>query len=169
MATVPQTPVNQRGRAMAEAWGQARGYASRSLERAFRFFTSYPPLAQGLYYLLLGLWPLLGISSYQAATGHEQSPWMAQAVGVLLLVIGCALCLAAYRRQGSPEVLFIAFGSALGLAGVDVHLAWRGYSLFYLLDAVLQVGLVAFWVYGWRKARRAASMTAAAVPPRPPA
>jgi hypothetical protein len=170
MATVPQTPVNQRGQAMAQAWEQARGYAARSLQRAFRFFTAYPPLAQGLYYLLLGLWPLVGIGSYQEATwdGHSP-PWMAQAVGALLLVIGATLCLAAYRRQGSPEVLMLAFGSALALAAVDVHLVWRGYSLLYLLDAVLQLGLVAFWIYGWRKARQEAARIAATLPPPPPA
>jgi len=165
MATVPQTPANQRGQAMAEAWEHARGYAARSLQRAWRFFTAYPPLAQGLYYLLLGLWPVVGIGSYQEATWHQHSPWMAQAVGVLLLVIGVTLCLAAYRRQGSPEVLTLAFGSALALAGVDVHLVFRGYSFLYLLDAVLQLALVAFWVYGWRKARVEAAKTAALPPP----
>jgi len=167
MATVPQTPVNQRGQAMADAWQHARGYATRSLRRAWSFFTAYPPLAQGLYYLLLGLWPVVGIHSYQQATWHESSPWMAQAVGVLLLVIGVTLCLAAYRRQGSPEVLTLAFGSALALAGVDVHLVFRGYSLLYLLDAVLQVALVAFWIYGWRKARSEVARVAANSPPHP--
>jgi hypothetical protein len=83
---------------------------------------------------------------------------------VLLLVIGACLCLAAYRRQGSPEVLLLAFGSALGLAAVDVHLVFRHYSALYLLDAVLQLALVAFWIYGWRQAAR----TAAAVPAQLP-
>jgi len=62
-------------------------------------------------------------------------------------------------------VLFLAFGSALALAGVDIHLVFRGYSFFYILDAVFQVALVAFWVYGWRKAKSEAARTAAVSPP----
>jgi hypothetical protein len=145
---------------MADTWDQVRGYAGHTFGHVLRFFTSYPPLAQGLYYLLIGLWPLVGIGSYQVATGQQGSPWMAQAIGVLLLIVGATLCLAAYRRQGSPEILVLAFGSALGLMAVDIHLVTRGYSPLYLLDAALQLGLVAFWIYGWRQAAR----TAAAVP-----
>src|SRR5262245_858284 len=125
MATVPQTPADRLGPARPDAWSRLGGYAAHTFGHVWRFFTTYPPLAQGLYYLLTGLWPLVDIGGYRATTGHAQSPWMAQAFGVLLLAIGGTLCLAAYRRQGSPEVLFLAFGSALGLAGVDVHLVWR--------------------------------------------
>jgi hypothetical protein len=168
MATVPPTPVDRPGPARPDAWSKLGSHAAHAFGHVWRFFTTYPPLAQGLYYLLIGLWPLVDIGGYRETTGHAQSPWMAQAVGVLLLVIGSTLCLAAYRRQGSPEVLFLAFGSALGLAGVDAHLVWRGYSAYYLLDAALQLGLVAFWIYGWRKAARAAA-TLAAPPAQPPA
>src|SRR5262245_48274560 len=124
MATVPRTNLDWRGREMRDAWTKASAYAWTTAGHVFRFFSTYPPLAQGLYYLILGLWPLLGIPRYQTATGHHQAPWLAQGMAVLLLVIGATLCLAAYRKQGSPEVLVIAFGSALGLAGVDIHLFW---------------------------------------------
>ncbi len=167
MSTVPQMHTDTRGQAMRDSWQQVSGYATRSVGHVFRFLTAYPPLAQGLYYLLIGLWPVVGIGSYQSATGHAASPWMAQAVGVLLLVDGVTLCLAAYRRQGSPEILVLAFGSALGLLAVDVHLVLRGYSPLYLLDAILQLGLVAFWIYGWRQAARtAATEPPAGSPPR---
>src|SRR4051794_13924459 len=161
MATVPQTPMQWRRQEMHSAWNQAGGYASTTMGHVFRFFTAYPPLAQGLYYLVIGLWPLVGIGSYQEATGHRAAPWLAQAVGVLLLIDGGRLCLGAWRKQGSPGVLVLAFGTALGLTAVDIHLVWRGYSALYLLDAALQLGLVAFWVYGWRKASRTAAAVAA--------
>jgi len=163
MSTVPQTPSAWRSQEMRVGWQKAGDFTTNTISHIFRFFTTYPPLAQGLYYLLIGLWPLVGIGSYQVATGHNPAPpWLAQAIGVLLLVDSAVLCLAAYRRQGSPEVLVLAFGTALGLTAVDVHLVWRGYSAIYLVDAALQLGLVAFWVYGWRKATNAASAVAGA-------
>ncbi len=162
MTTVTQIPTDRQGFGKPDAWHQVGDVATHTVGRVLHFFSGYPPLAQGLYCLLMGLWPVVGIGSYQAATGHDGSPWMAQAVGVLLLVVGAVLCLAAYRRQGSPEVLVLAFGCALGLTAVDIHLVFRGYSTLYLLDAALQLGLVAFWVYAWRQAARTAAAANAA-------
>jgi hypothetical protein len=105
----------------------------------------------------------VGPHSYQRLTGHQGDTWLVAVIGVLQLVVGGALCLAAYRRQGSPEVLFLAFGSGLGLTAVDIHLLFSGLSFLYLLDAVLQLGLVAFWVYGWKTAKDARAATEAPV------
>jgi hypothetical protein len=167
MATINQTPATWRGQVLRSGWDRAGNYTSRAFHQVFTFFSTYPPLAQGLYYLAIGLWPLVSIRSYQEVTGARADVWVAQAVAVLLLAIGSTLCLAAYRRQGSPEVLLLAFGSALGLTAVDIHLVWRGYSALYLLDAALQLGLVAFWVYGWRRSARA-TPTAAVAGQAPP-
>src|SRR5262245_49053180 len=121
MATAPQTPAARPGPTAHDPWQQLGGYAAQTFGNVWRFFSTYPPLAQGLYYVLLGLWPLVDIGGYREATGEQHAPWMAQTVGVLLLVVGGTLCLAAYRRQSSPEVLLLAFGSALGLVAVNVH------------------------------------------------
>jgi hypothetical protein len=157
MATATRFPSAQGAQVMRDAWRKGGGVAGSAVGRVFAFLTAYPPLAQGLYYLLTGLWPLVSVSTYERATGHLGDTWLVQAVGVLVLVIGGTLCLAAYRRQGSPEVLFLAFGSALGMTAIDIHLAWRGYSPLYLVDAVLELGLVAFWVYGWRNTAHSAA------------
>jgi hypothetical protein len=151
---------------MRQAWRGVPGGAGR----VFAFLTAYPPLAQGLYYLLLGLWPLVSLSTYQRLTGHVGDLPLAEVVGVLMLVIGGTLCLAAYRKQGSPEVLFLAFASAGGLVLLDIHFLSRGLSVVYLFDAAIQVGLVLFWVYGWRQnVRPATAVPAIPVAPAPPA
>ena len=62
----------------------------------------------------------------------------------------------------APGRLVLAFGCALGLTAVDIHLVYRGLSAFYILDAVLQVALVAFWVYGWRRTQQVVGVMAAA-------
>jgi hypothetical protein len=162
MATTTQSPSARRAQVVRETWRRIGGQTTNIFGWTFAFFTSYPPLAQGLYCLAIGLWPLLGLGSYLSLTGHPGEVWVVQAVGVLLVVIGGTLCLAAYRGQGTPEVLFLAFGCALGLTAVDIHLVYRGLSAFYILDAVVQVALVAFWIYGWRRERRVAAVMAAA-------
>jgi hypothetical protein len=153
---------------LRENWQIVSQYGSAAFSHVWAFFSAYPPLAQGLYYLLIGLWPFVNAASYQRFTGHGDLS-LVEVIGVLQLVVGGALCLAAYRRQGSPEVLFLAFGSALGLTAVDIHLVVAGLSFVYLLDAALQLGLVAFWVYGWRKGTVAAVPVAPVATPVPPA
>jgi hypothetical protein len=117
---------------------------------------------------LLGLWPLVSFSSYQKLTGHTDDLGLAEVVGVLLLVIGGTLCLAAYRKQGSPEVLFLAFGSAGGMLLINIHLVSRGLPAIYAVDAVIEVGLVLFWIAGWRRSRTQTAAPAAPVAPVPP-
>jgi hypothetical protein len=63
-------------------------------------------------------------------------------------------------------VLFLAFGSALGLTVVDLHLVFfRAFSVIYLGDAVIEVCLVALWVHGWRRARTVAAVAPAVAAP----
>ena len=167
MATVYGSPAVKRGQMLRDGWQVIAGHSSNFFGRTFSFFSSYPPLAQGLYYLLSGLWLMLGSSSYQKVTGYQGDAWLVDAVGVLLLMIGGTFCLAAYRRQGSPEVLFLAFGTALGLTMIDILLIYRGLSIFYLIDAAIQVMLVVFWVFGWRAGRVTVTAPVAQIAPEP--
>jgi hypothetical protein len=170
MATATNYRQAQHAERIRQAWRGVQGGSSRVLGSVFSFLTTYPPLAQGLYYLLLGLWPLVSLSTYQHLTGHSGDLALAEVVGVLMLVIGSTLCLAAFRKQGPPEVLFLAFGSAGGMLLLDIHFVSRGLSAVYLVDAVIEVGLVLFWAYGWRQSvRMATAVPAVPALPVPPA
>src|SRR5262249_32324765 len=126
-----------------------------------------PPLAQGIYYLIRGLWSVLGYGFHGAASGETVTAFLAHSTGLLVLAIGTALCLAAYRRQGSPEVLLIALGAAIGLTILDVVYVFNSsISFLYLFDAIIQVGLVAAWAHGWRAGQQK-PVQAAAPPPAP--
>jgi hypothetical protein len=183
MATLSQTPGVRRPDLLREGWQRAsayagrvggyaaqahaytataRGHASRAFGRSFDFLVTYPPLAQGVYFLLAGLVPLLAPGLYQTVTGHHADAALLRAFAVLPLAVGGALCLAAYRRQWPPELLLVALGSALGFAALDLALLLRGPSAVHLLDGVLQVGFLVLWVAAWRRARQAA-----ALPPPP--
>ncbi|MFB9862657.1 hypothetical protein [Rufibacter immobilis] len=105
-------------------------------------------MAQGGYFLLTGIWPLLHMPSFLAVTGPKNEVWLVVTVGLLILVIGATLLTAALQRQRerSPELL--GFFSALSMGAVDVRYALHDVILdVYLLDAVAEFLLVLAWVW----------------------
>jgi len=125
-------------------------------------------LGQGLYYFVSGIWPLFSMRTFEMVTGPKADKWLVKTVGVLVSVIGAVLMLAGRRRRVEPgrvepETVLLAAGSALGLGGIDTVYAAKGrISKIYLLDAVLEVVLVASWVAVAVDAARAASIRRAA-------
>ena len=104
-------------------------------------------LVQGAYFVVAGVWPVLSIRTFEAVTGPKTDDWLVKTVGVLVAVIGLVLILAGLRGQFAPEVVILAVGTALALAGIDVwYVARRVISRVYLLDAVWELVLVAAWV-----------------------
>ena len=101
---------------------------------------------QGLYYLVTGIWPLLSMRTFEAVTGPKADKWLVKTVGVLVGIVGAVLMLSARRRHVAPEPALLAAGSAAGLAAIDTVYAARGrISKVYLLDAVVEIALVAAW------------------------
>jgi hypothetical protein len=121
---------------------------------------------QGLYYLLTGIWPLLGLDSFEAVTGKKYDDWLVKTVACLVLIDGAVFLLAAWRRSTAPEVTLLAVGSAIMLTLVDiVYVSERTISAVYLLDAVLEIGLVIGWMR-YLMAERRAGLQPPATPPR---
>jgi len=52
------------------------------------------PVAQGVYFLLTGIWPLLSMRTFEAVTGPKVDRWLVKTVGVLVAVIGSKIYLA---------------------------------------------------------------------------
>jgi hypothetical protein len=103
-------------------------------------------VAQAAYYVLTGVWPLVSIRTFIRVTGPKRDLWLVRTVGVLVLVIGCVIGVAAWRGEVSPEVILLAVGSAVGLTAIDVIYVARGtIDKIYLLDAAAEVALVALW------------------------
>ncbi len=109
---------------------------------------------QGVFYLATGVWPLLGVDSFQAVTGPKTDLWLVYTVGVLVAVVGAVLLLAARSGRVTPEVVLLAVGAALALAGIDaVFVARRVISPVYLLDAAVEVILAIGWAVAARWSR----------------
>jgi hypothetical protein len=105
---------------------------------------------QGGYFVLTGLWPLFGINSFQAVTGPKTDLWLVYTVGCLVAAIGATLLLAAVRGRTTPEIIVLAVGSAVALAGIDVVFVLRGViSWVYLLDAIAEGALITWWVLSY--------------------
>src|SRR5436853_7459331 len=63
---------------------------------------------QGVFYVLTGVWPLLDIGSFQAVTGPKVELWLVRTVGMLVIVIGGVLVMAARRNNLGSEITVLA-------------------------------------------------------------
>jgi hypothetical protein len=98
--------------------------------------------AQGVYYVLTGLWPLASMSAFEAVTGFKTDDWLVKMVGVLAAVIGATLLLGMRRDPPHREVLFLAVAAALGFAAIDVIYTLNGtIRMVYLGDAAVELVL----------------------------
>ena len=110
---------------------------------------------QGIFYVITGVWPLLSMATFEAVTGPKVDDWLVKTAGVLITAIGAALLTGARRRHIGPELVVLAIGSAAGLAGIDlVYALGDRISDVYLMDAVVEIGLVLAWGVAWALAGR---------------
>lgn len=94
---------------------------------------------QSFYFIATGAWSLLYVLGFFGRSGATFD----RTAGVLMLVVGLSLLVAAIRKRASLEVLVLAGGAALALLFMDVVYVFTGViPPVYLLDAVLQ-GLIA--------------------------
>lgn len=102
-------------------------------------------VAQGVFDVVTGVWPIVHLRSFEAVTGPKREGWLVKTVGALITVVGGALLTAGLRRRVTPELLLLGAGSAAALAVVDIRYAPQRISPVYLLDAVLEGALVTGW------------------------
>jgi hypothetical protein len=96
-------------------------------------------LAQGIFYVATGLWPIVHMRSFEAVTGPKADTWLAQTVGGLIAAVGLALLV------DESKTLGIASASSLGAA--DAYFAGKGrISKVYLADAAVEAALIAAWL-----------------------
>jgi hypothetical protein len=111
-------------------------------------------LAQGGYFLVTGVWPLLHMRSFEAVTGPKRDRWLVKTVGSVIAVVGGVLLDAARRERIDRSAARLAIGTAAALTAIDVvYVAKRRISRVYLLDAAAEVGLMGLWAAGLRAHR----------------
>ncbi len=113
---------------------------------------------QGGYYAVTGIWPLLSPGTFQGVTGVKLDFWLAQTVGLLLAVSGAVLLLAARGGRVTKELGLLGALQAAVLAGVDVSCVTQPRTTpAYLLDAIVEAGIVAGWLLVRQRGRAAGS------------
>ena len=114
--------------------------------------------AQGTFYVVTGIWPLVSMRTFEAVTGPKTDKWLVKTVGLLLTVIGGTLVLSARRRRLPPEVAWLGGATAGALGSVSGYYVLRGrVSRIYLADAASELGLAASWAILGARRRRAAT------------
>lgn len=105
-------------------------------------------IIHGGYYFLTGIWPIISIGTFQKITGPKNDLWLVKTVGVLICVIGATLLFAGYKEEIVPSIILLAVVSAFVLAGVDVvYVTKRIIAPIYLLDAFVELLLIAWWLF----------------------
>ncbi len=107
---------------------------------------------QAAYYAASGALPLLSRRAFEALTGRKREWWLVQTIALLLLVVSAVLASAARRERVTGEVACLGAGTAGAFAAIDVVHAGRGrIAPVYLVDALLQLGLIGGWLRTMRR------------------
>lgn len=99
------------------------------------------------YILVTGLWPLIDIGSFIAATGPKQDIWLVKTVGALLLPI--AICLYSYLLVNTDFKPAILLGSLTAIAFICINFYYAlndVISNVYLLDGAVEFLFLIGWV-----------------------
>jgi hypothetical protein len=111
---------------------------------------------QGGYWLLTGLWPVLHLHSFLYVTGPKTDLWLVRVVGALVAVVGGVLLAAGLRENTTPEIIGLAVGGASVLMLADLwFVAEQTIAPIYLMDALVEFGLLAGWGVAWYLGRGA--------------
>jgi hypothetical protein len=102
--------------------------------------------AQGWFYVVSGLWPLLHMRSFELVFGPKKDRWLVQTVAGLLVANGWTQVHAGTTGDGLAQAAQIGTGTALTLGAIDIRYAVPGrISRTYLIDAVVEAGWLAAW------------------------
>lgn len=109
-------------------------------------------LLHTLYFVIGGIWSIVGRRSFEAVSGEKTDYWLVRTVGGMLTVVGTVIGLAGVNRRITPEISILAITSSAVLTVIDtVYVSKRRISPVYLLDAVANIGLIGCWLsYGNR-------------------
>jgi len=110
-------------------------------------------IAHGAFDVVTGVWPLISLRTFEKVTGPKPEGWLVKTAGTLIAGIGAVLALAGARKRVTPEMVTLAVATAAGLTAIDLYYAGvrRRISPVYLLDAVVELGIIGAWALARRE------------------
>lgn len=105
-------------------------------------------LAQGAYNVFGGLWPLLGMDTFEDVTGEKSEEWLVRTVaGILLFLGGLLLYDGLIRKQIDRGLRLMACGVSGVLAIVALVSSIGGWiSWLYFVDGLVHLSFTVAWV-----------------------
>jgi hypothetical protein len=102
---------------------------------------------QGIYYLITGLWPIIHIRSFMEVTGPKTDLWLVKTVGAIITAIAITMVSQLGKSEVSDEMIVLAISSAAAFAAIDFYYSLKGtISKVYMIDGVVQIALILFWL-----------------------
>lgn len=109
--------------------------------------------AQGMYYVVSGLWAVVDRPGFERVTGRKTDYWLVRTVGLLAAGIGLTLLLGARGGRPSSETSVLGVAAGASFAAVDlVYVARRRISPVYLADVGVH-GLLAVYALSERSSQ----------------
>ena len=107
----------------------------------------------GAYNLMGGLWPLLSMALFEAATGPKQDEWLLRTVaGILTFTGGLLLHDVFFRKRIDRYLRVMAFGIAAVLALVALVSSVGGWiARIYFLYGLARLTFAIAWVFILRR------------------
>ena len=122
--------------------------------------------AQGAYYVVSGLWAVVGRRGFETLTGPKTDYWLVRTVGLLAATIGATLLVGARRDPPSSETTMLGLAAGASFTAVDLTYVVQGrISRVYLGDAAVHGLLAAFALKDLRGWRRDPSLVGSAAVP----
>ena len=100
--------------------------------------------AQGTYYLVTGIWPLLDRRTFEAVTGRKRDRWLVRTVGILAIAFGGLILRSAAQPRPDP-VPGLSGAAAFGTASLWYWARGR-INDAYLLDGLAEATMVGAWL-----------------------
>ncbi|MDX2934896.1 hypothetical protein [Streptomyces ipomoeae] len=104
-------------------------------------------LAQGVFNVVGGLWPLVHLPSFERVFGPKTDRWLQRTMGGMLVSAGISQLMAAATPEGRAHARLTGICAAGTLLAADlVYVPTGRIRPTYLLDAAMQAGWLRAWL-----------------------
>ena len=105
-------------------------------------------MAQGGYYVVSGLWPLIHMRSFTTLTGPKTDLWLVQAFGLLVAALGAVFLTRGLSAKADAATSQFGLAASSALVAIDVWFFLTGaISSVYLADGAAQLLLASGWAW----------------------
>ncbi|MBV8688618.1 MAG: hypothetical protein JOZ59_00795 [Candidatus Eremiobacteraeota bacterium] len=95
------------------------------------------------YYIATALPAIFSRRFFESVTGPKIDYWLVHMVALLVIVIGVAVGIAAWRRSFTPEIVVLSVTGAASFTLIDFVYALHGtISRVYIWDAAIEIIII---------------------------